>query len=178
MKHNLSKTRLYSIYYGMKQRCYNPNNQHYKWYGGKGITICNEWLDDNGLQRFIEWSLNNGYEENLSIDRVNPNGNYAPDNCRWVTPSVNSLLAHSKMYSGNKGSDTMPISMGEKIKIVLKRRNMTTTELAEKIGTSRQNLTNKFKRNNFSEKEIAEIAAVLDCTFEGNLILKDTGEVI
>ncbi|MCI8704320.1 MAG: helix-turn-helix transcriptional regulator [Anaerotignum sp.] len=72
----------------------------------------------------------------------------------------------------------MPISMGEKIKIVLKRRNMTTTELAEKIGTSRQNLTNKFKRNNFSEKEIAEIAAVLDCTFEGNLILKDTGEVI
>ena len=70
MKHNLSKTRLYSIYSGIKQRCYNPNNQHYKWYGEKGIALCNEWSNENGLQNFIEWSLNNGYEENLSIDRI------------------------------------------------------------------------------------------------------------
>ena len=72
----------------------------------------------------------------------------------------------------------MPISMGEKIKIVLKRRNITITELAERIGTSRQNLTNKFTRDNFSEKEIRQIAKALDCSFEGNLILNDTGEVI
>ena len=176
MKHNLSKTRLYSIYSGIKQRCYNPNNQHYKWYGEKGITLCNEWSNENGLQNFIEWSLNNGYEENLSIDRINPDKNYSPDNCRWVTPSVNSMFAHSRISS--KGSDFMPISMGEKIKIVLKRRNITTTELAEKIGTSRQNLTNKFKRDNFSEKEILQIAQALHCTFEGTLILNDSGEVI
>ena len=72
----------------------------------------------------------------------------------------------------------MPISMGEKIKIVLKRRNMTTTELAEKIGTSRQNLTNKFKRNNFSEKEIAEIAAVLDCKQIAENLSSDITKVI
>lgn len=72
----------------------------------------------------------------------------------------------------------MPLSMGEKIKIVLRRRNMTNTELAEKLGTSRQNLTNKFKRDNFSEQEIIQIASVLNCTFEGNLVLNDTGETI
>lgn len=72
----------------------------------------------------------------------------------------------------------MSISMGEKIKIVLKRRNITITELAESIGTSRQNLTNKFKRDNFSEKEILQITQVLNCSFEGNIILNDTGEII
>ena len=72
----------------------------------------------------------------------------------------------------------MSISMGEKIKIVLKRRNITVTELAEKIGTSRQNLTNKFKRDNFSENEIQQIAQALNCTFEGTLTLNESGEVI
>ena len=75
MKHSLSKTRLYSIYSGMKQRCYNPNNQHYSIYGGKGIKICDEWLNKNGLQNFIEWSLNNGYEDHLTIDRINEKSN-------------------------------------------------------------------------------------------------------
>ena len=72
----------------------------------------------------------------------------------------------------------MAISMGEKIKIVLKRRNMTITELAKQLGTTRQNLTNKFNRNNFSEREIAEIATVLDCEFIGTLKMMDTGEEI
>lgn len=68
--------------------------------------------------------------------------------------------------------------MGEKIKIILKRRNMTITELASQLGTSRQNLTNKFARDNFSENEIKEIAQILDCEFIGTLKMKDTGEEI
>lgn len=72
----------------------------------------------------------------------------------------------------------MPLTTGEKIKIILKRRNITTTELAEKIGTSRQNLTNKFKRNNFSEKEVQQIAQALDCTFEGIFTFNESGETI
>ena len=72
----------------------------------------------------------------------------------------------------------MAISMGEKIKIVLRRRNMTITELATELGTTRQNLTNKFKRDNFSQKEIAAIAEVLDCEFIGTLKMRDTGEEI
>lgn len=72
----------------------------------------------------------------------------------------------------------MPLSMGEKIKIILKRRKMTITELAEILGTSRQNLNNKFSRDNFSEKEILQIAQALDCSFEGTFTMHDTNETI
>ena len=72
----------------------------------------------------------------------------------------------------------MALSMGEKIKIILNRRNMTITELAKRLGTSRQNLTNKFARDNFSESEIKEIACVLDCEFIGTMKMFDTGEEV
>lgn len=72
----------------------------------------------------------------------------------------------------------MSISMGEKIKIVLKRRNMTLGELAEQTSQSRQNLSNKMSRDNFSEKELAAIASVLDCTYHAGFTMNDTGEEI
>lgn len=80
--HGKSKTRLYGIYKGMKQRCLNKNNPAYHYYGGKGVSIYKEWLSD--FELFYKWSYNNGYKDGLSIDRINPNGNYEPDNCRWV----------------------------------------------------------------------------------------------
>ena len=86
----ISKTRLYTIFSGMKQRCYNPNSSSFPFYGAKGITICSEWLGEDGLSRFIEWALNNGYEEHLTIDRINSHGPYSPENCQWVTKSENS----------------------------------------------------------------------------------------
>lgn len=79
---------------------------------------------------------------------------------------------------GKEADKCMALSMGEKIKVVLSRRNMTITELARQIGTTRQNLTNKFARDNFSEKEIKEIACVLNCEFIGTLKMKDTGDEI
>lgn len=70
----------------------------------------------------------------------------------------------------------MPLSFGEKIKILLKRRNMTITELAYMLGTSRQNLTNKLSRDNFQEKEMIEISQKLNCTYTGLIVMNDTGE--
>jgi hypothetical protein len=81
--HGKSKTRIYKIYKAMKYRCYNDKGEYYKLYGGRGIIICDEWLND--FQTFYNWSIANGYLENLSIDRKNVNGNYEPTNCRWAT---------------------------------------------------------------------------------------------
>ncbi|PFU42228.1 hypothetical protein COK86_13705 [Bacillus cereus] len=77
-----TRKRLRSILGGIKSRTCNPDNQNYHHYGGRGITICEEWK--NSIDSFVEWSLENGYKEGLSLDRINPNGNYEPSNCRWA----------------------------------------------------------------------------------------------
>lgn len=86
-KHGMSGNRLYSIWASMKSRCNDINNHLY---GGKGITVCNEW---NNPEKFIEWSLNNGYRDGLSIDRINNDKGYYPENCRWVdaTAQANNI---------------------------------------------------------------------------------------
>lgn len=77
------KRRLYRIWIAMKTRCYNHNSKNYKNYGGRGITICAEWLHD--FAAFRDWAMSCGYQDDLSIDRINVDGNYCPDNCRWAT---------------------------------------------------------------------------------------------
>lgn len=83
VKHGLANTRLYGIWTNMKTRCYNPNSERYNTYGGRGITVCNEWLSD--FTNFYNWSIENGYTDELSIDRINADGDYEPNNCRWIT---------------------------------------------------------------------------------------------
>ena len=75
--------RLYKCYHAMKTRCLNSKDRYYARYGGRGITVCKEWL--KGFDYFYDWALQNGYADNLTLDRRNNDGNYEPSNCRWIT---------------------------------------------------------------------------------------------
>ena len=96
LKHGKRNTRLYGIYAGMKGRCYNINNKRYKNYGKRGIKVCKEWLDD--FMAFYNWSINNGYKDNLSIERIDVNKDYEPSNCCWIPLSKQSKNRSSNIY--------------------------------------------------------------------------------
>ena len=103
VKHNGRNTRLYHIWHGMKQRCFSSYSHDYKNYGGRGITVYEEWKNDFSL--FRDWSLENGYSDSLSIDRIDVNGNYCPENCRWVdnkTQNRNRTTCVDVEYNGEK----------------------------------------------------------------------------
>ena len=119
----------------MKQRCTNPNNKAWKNYGGRGITICDEWIGKYGFDKFYEWSIQNGYTDELTIDRVDVNGNYCPENCRWVT---------RKTQQNNTRANVVISYNNEK---------HTLTEWADILGIKSATLINRH-RLGWSDKDI------------------------
>lgn len=93
-KHGDSRSSLYKRWTGMLQRCENPNNSSFANYGGRGISVCEEWHD---YESFKKWAFATGYNEKLTLDRVDVNGNYEPDNCRWA--SYSTQLSNRRHYS-------------------------------------------------------------------------------
>ena len=146
--HGLSNHQLYHTYQKMKSRCYNRNNKNYKDYGKKGVIICDEWLGENGFVNFYKWSMSHGYSENLSIDRIDVNGNYEPSNCRWtdvITQENNRTNNHIITYN----NETMTMAMwARKLGIgykTLANRILTYGWSIEKAFTTpvRERLNNK-----------------------------------
>lgn len=91
--HRMRKTGLYESWANAKTRCYNRNSAKYYCYGGRGIKMCDEWK--NNFISFMKWSINNGWEAGLTIDRIDNNGDYTPDNCQWLTRSENSRKSNA-----------------------------------------------------------------------------------
>ena len=95
---------MYSIYNWMKRRCYNKKEPRYGDYGGRGISVSEEWLNPtNGFDNFADWSLQNGYTEEMTIDRIDVNGDYSPENCRWVTNVEQQLNKRTTLWVTYKG---------------------------------------------------------------------------
>lgn len=119
--HGMTNSRLYHIWKSMKARCYNPKHESYYLYGGRGITICPEWR--NSFEAFRDWAYSTGYNDKLSIDRIDNNGNYTPENCRWATPKAQARNRSTSRY----------INIGN--------ISMTLVEWAEIIGLSPRSIT-------------------------------------
>ena len=119
-----SRERLYRIWYRMRRRCLVQSDEHFKWYGGRGISICSEWDD---YEVFRTWAMNNGYSDNLTIDRKEVNGNYCPDNCRW---------ADIKTQANNRSSNRF---------LELNGKTYTVTQMAEAFGITPDTIFNRLK---------------------------------
>lgn len=163
-KHNLSRTRIQKIYAGMINRCYLPSCPSYKNYGAKGITVCDEWRGENGLVNFCNWAIKNGYEEDIlpngrnrvTIDRINNNGNYEPQNCRWVDMKT-QLNNYSKNVCVEYNGETYTLTqLSEKYNIefsTLSRRYKKYKDIKKAIETPIQvNMRRYYKRTQKSKE--------------------------
>ena len=127
--HRETKTRLYQIWYNMITRCYNPNSSHYEHYGARGITVCDNWRK---YENFRSWALDSGYQDDLTIERIEVNGNYEPSNCKWAT---------RKQQANNKRTSRYIEFNGER---------RTVAEWADSMGMDKRVLWDRLFVQNWS----------------------------
>lgn len=140
LKHGETKTKLYNVWNHMKQRILNPKNTGYKDYGGRGITICPEWTNDYII--FRDWALNNGYKEGLFFDRENPNGNYEPSNCRFLTIEE----------SNRNKTTTITMEIANEIRDLYKTGLYTQRELAKKYSVKQATISEIINNKKWKNK--------------------------
>lgn len=126
--HGLCGTRIHAIHRDMLARCNNPHKTRYERYGGRGIKVCDEWKGKEGLTHFYHWSIENGYTDNLTIDRIDKDGNYEPSNCRWVGYKAQSNNTSRNIYIN---IDNQTHTLAEWCEI----RNLEYTKVYQRIHT-------------------------------------------
>ena len=127
--HKMSGTRPYEIWQGIKKRCYNPHDVRYDRYGGRGIKVCDEWRDD--FRAFYDWAMQSGYNETLTIDRIDNDGDYCPENCRW---------SNHQEQARNRSSN---------IRITIGNATKTLTEWCEIFQLDSKTILARYHRNGF-----------------------------
>ena len=127
--HKQSGTRLYEIWQGIKKRCYNPHEPRYARYGGRGVAVCDEWKND--FSAFYEWAVGSGYNDTLTIDRIDNDGDYCPNNCRWAS------------------QETQARNRSNNIKIMIGNSTRTLTEWCEIFDLNFEMIYARYKRNGF-----------------------------
>jgi len=134
--HGMSYSRINKIYRKIKNRCYNKNYPEFKYYGGRGIEMCDEWR--NNFMAFYEWAMANGYADDLTIDREDTNGNYEPSNCRWATAKEQANNRRNNRY------------------ITYNSETYTIAEWSEKLGLNYDTLYGRLSRNNWNMQKALE----------------------
>lgn len=157
--------RLYSIWANIKQRCYNKNAKAYKNYGGSGVRVCDDWR--NSFLNFQSWALSHGYEDDLTIDRIDSRKDYCPENCRWIPLRENI----EKMHKEHNHSWQTPFSD------YIYRRGYTAKSLAEAVGISVRTMegytTGRFSLKQARALLVWNIAGALGTTVEYLLSFDD-----
>lgn len=135
--HGMTGTRIHNIWLSMISRCENEKNNRFYVYGGRGIKVCNEWRTD--FQNFYDWAIANGYSDDLTIDRIDIDGNYCPENCRWAT---------RKEQANNKSTNHL---------LEYKGKVKNIKEWSEYFGFNYKYFHEKLKKNNWSIQKVLEI---------------------
>lgn len=157
----MSVDRLGGIFLHMKDRCYNPNSDSYKHYGARGITICEEWYTPHshkGSRVFRKWALENGYADNLTIDRIDVNKGYSPDNCRWIPRSLQNRNKRNNRFITYNGKTQTIAEWSKELKIPTKtlqyrlNKQMPIEKLFSKKSLSLGKQLNEEERKSISER--------------------------
>ena len=143
----MARDRIQNIFLHMKDRCYNPNFRDYKNYGGRGITICEEWQTPHswkGGKAFRKWALENGYADNLTLDRIDVNKGYSPENCRWVS---------MKEQQNNKRNNRL---------ITYNGKTQTIAQWSTELGIPFSTIKNRLNRQMPIEKVLSKTSLVYE----------------